>query len=107
MIPLEYKNCHTTHYHVATLEKGNKTIARSRNKIGTRSSGCGYSDCSIHAERAVIKSLGDLSQLRGCVLIVVRLNKKNEVLSSKPCHDCQKFLEKCMKKWGLRKVMHS
>lgn len=107
MLPLEYKPCHQTHYHVATLEKGNKVLARSRNRIGSRSRGCGYSDQTIHAERAVVKALGDLSQLRGCVLVVVRINKQNEILCSKPCADCTKFLEKCMKCYGLRKVMYS
>jgi hypothetical protein len=107
MMSLDYKPCHSTHYHVATLEKGNKVLARSRNRIGTRSSGCGYSDQSIHAERAVVKALGDLSQLRGCVLVVIRVNKLNEVVGSKPCSDCHKFLEKCMKTYGLRKVMYS
>lgn len=107
MLSLDYKQCHRTHYHVATLEKGGKVLARSRNRIGTRSRGCGYSDQSIHAERAVVKLLGDISQLRGCVLIVVRINKQNEIVGSKPCSDCQKFLEKCMKCYGLRKVVYS
>lgn len=107
MLPVEFKDCHKTHYHVATLEKGSKVIARSRNRIGTRSSGCGYSDYTIHAERAVVKALGDLSQLRGCILIVVRINRQNQIMDSKPCPDCQKFLTKCMKKWGLKRVLYS
>ncbi len=107
MLSLDYKQCHQTHYHVATLEKGGKVLARSRNRVGSRSRGCGYSDQTIHAERAVVKALGDTSQLRGCVLIVVRINKQNEIMCSKPCSDCKKFLEKCMKCYGLRKVVYS
>lgn len=107
MIPLEYKPFHQTHYHVATLMKRGKVLARSRNRIGTRSRGCGYSDQTIHAERAVVKDVGDVSQLRGCILIVVRINKQNEFMCSKPCPDCQKFLEKCMKCYGLLKVVYS
>jgi hypothetical protein len=41
------------------------------------------------------------------VLIVVRLNKQGGTLGSKPCADCQKFLEKCMRDYGLRKVLYS
>ena len=104
---MEFMNCHKTHFHVATLEKRGKEIARSRNRVGTRSRGCGWDDQTIHAERAVVKALGDLSQLRDCVLVVIRLNRHNEVLPSKPCHNCEMFLEKCMKKYGLRKVMYS
>jgi hypothetical protein len=54
-----------------------------------------------------VKALGDLSQLRGCILIVVRIGKQNEVMGSKPCRDCEKFLTKCIEKYGLRKVVYS
>lgn len=62
---------------------------------------------TIHAERAVVKRLGDISQLRGATLIVVRYNKLGHTLNSKPCHDCQIFLEKCIREYGLRKVIYS
>jgi hypothetical protein len=112
MIPLnvdslEYKNCHRTYFHVATIMKNGKEIARSRNRVGSRSRGAGWNDHTIHAECAVVKRLGDLSQLRGCILIVVRLNKRSQIINSKPCHACEKFLEKCMKQYGLRKVFYS
>lgn len=98
---------HRTHLHIATLTRRNKVIAVARNAVGSRSKGCGYSDSTIHAERAVVKRLGDVSQLRGCTLTVVRINRKGDILSSKPCHDCQLFLDKCKTQWGLRKVIHS
>jgi len=102
-----YKPVHKTSFHYARILRRGKPIAEARNSIGSRSKGCGYSDQSIHAERAVVKRLGDLSQLNGCVLIVVRLNKQGGMLGSKPCADCQKFLEKCMRDYGLRKVLYS
>lgn len=102
-----YKPVHRTSFHSATILMRGKPIATARNSIGSRSRGCGYSDQSIHAERAVVKRLGDLSRLDGCVLLVVRINKQGEYLNSKPCHDCQKFLEKCMREYGLRKVVYS
>jgi hypothetical protein len=102
-----YKPVHKTHLHYARILRRGKPIAEARNSIGSRSKGCGYSDQSIHAERAVVKRLGDLSQLNGCVLLVVRINKAGDFLNSKPCADCQKFLEKCMREYGLRKVLYS
>ncbi len=99
--------CHRTELHYARITKRNKVIAEARNAIGSRSRGCGWSDRSIHAERAVVKRLGDVSQLHGCVLLVVRVNKQGELLGSKPCESCHKFLEKCMREYGLRKVIYS
>jgi hypothetical protein len=96
-----------THLHYATITKHGKEIACSRNRVGSRSRGCGYSNQTIHAERAVVKSLGDVSQLRGCTLTVIRLNKQNKIMYSKPCASCVKFLEKCIKKYGLLKVLYS
>jgi competence protein ComGC len=54
-----------------------------------------------------VKSLGDVSQLRGCILTVVRVNKQGKFMNSKPCAACVKFLEKCIKKYGLLKVLYS
>jgi cytidine deaminase len=96
-----------THLHVATITKRGHEIAISRNRVGSRSRGCGYSNQTIHAERAVVKSLGDVSQLRGCTLTVVRLNKQSEIMYSKPCASCVKFLEKCIRKYGLLKVLYA
>ena len=97
----------STHLHYASIEKHGKEIASSRNRVGSRSRGCGYSNQTIHAERAVVKSLGDVSQLRGCILTVIRVNKQNQLMNSKPCASCVKFLEKCIKKYGLLKVLYS
>jgi len=103
----DYKCVHNTHFHHARLLKRNKCIASARNTLGTRSRGSGYSDHSLHAERAVVKRIGDISQLRGCVLVVVRVNRHGQLLNSKPCSECEKFLQKCMSKYGLRKVVYS
>jgi hypothetical protein len=104
---MEYKKVHCTEYHVARLTRRRKVIATARNTIGTRSRGSGWDDQSLHAERAVVKALGDISQLRGCTLEVIRLNKKNQVRNSQPCHSCETFLHKCMRDYGLRKVVYS
>ena len=104
---MEYKGVHNTHLHYATISKRGKVIANARNRIGSRARGCGWDDRTLHAERAVVKSLGDTSQLHGCTLVVIRVNKQGGLLNSKPCESCTKFLEMCMKKYGLLKVMYS
>jgi hypothetical protein len=98
---------HRTELHHATIISRNKVIASAYNRVGSRSRGCGYSDITIHAERAAIKRLGDLSKLKGATLFVVRYDKDGDLKGSKPCHDCQIFLEKCMRDYGLRKVIYS
>jgi len=96
-----------TNYHQAVITKRNKILAIAHNSVGSRSRGCGYSYRTIHAERAVVKNLGDISQLRGATLYVYRFNSHDELRNSKPCSECQIFLEKCMREYGLRKVVYS
>lgn len=109
---------HTINYrHIAAIVKRGKILAIAGNSVGSRARGCGWSHFTIHAERAVIKSLGDLRRLDGAVLYVIRVPPETtdervkaaapEMLESKPCHDCQIFLEKCMRDYGLRKVYYS
>jgi hypothetical protein len=100
---MEHKDFHNTQLHWATLRRRGKVIATARNTIGTRDRGCGWSDYTLHAERAVVKLLGDLSQLH----VQHRINRQGDYLNSKPCADCEKFLKKCMKSWGLLKVLYS
>jgi len=102
-----YKCVHNTSLHYAELRKRGKVLAQSRNTIGSRSRGCGWSAFSLHAERAVVKRLGDLSKLAGCEMIVIRVNKSGDIVGSMPCDECKKFLEKCMRCHGLRKVRYS
>lgn len=98
------------HVHVALVVKRGHVLAQAYNKIGSRSSGVGYSDFSIHAEKNAIKQLGDLSKLRGADLYVMRLSPNRtgsgntRFMCSKPCADCEAFLRKCMAEYGLRNV---
>lgn len=98
---------HLSTFHQAMIVRRSKILAIAHNSIGSRSKGAGYSDMTIHAERAVVKRLGDISQLRGATMYVVRVNNQGEMRNSKPCHDCQLFLEKCIREYGLRKVVYS
>ena len=92
---------------MATISRRGKVIAEARNTIGTRSRGSGWDDQSLHAERAVVKRLGDISQLNGCTLEVVRIGKHGNIKNSQPCHNCRMFIDKCIRKYGLRKAMYS
>ena len=103
------RGSHKTSIHVALIVKRGQVIAKAANSIGSRSRGCGYSDMTIHAERAVVKELGDFQQLRGASLYVVRIssNGEHEIKNSEPCHDCHLFLKKCHEKYGLSRVFYS
>lgn len=99
------------HLHLAMLIKRGKIIAMATNREGSRSSGCGYSDFSLHAERAVIKEV-DLADLKDCILVVVRIhrprcNKEVNLGNSKPCRDCEAILSKFIRSHGLRAVYYS
>ena len=103
--------------HVAAIVKRGKLLAVGTNRTtGARSRGSGSSTgFSLHAERAAVKALGDMSQLRGADLYVVRIphsghrreGQSNDLLYSRPCHECTVFLEKCMRVWGLRRVLYT
>ena len=101
----EFRDVHRTHFHVAQVWRRNKCIAEARNKVSTRSKWSGSDNHTMHAEKAAIKMAGN--DLRNCVLYVWRINRRNEVLGSKPCANCEKFLTKCMRQYGLRMVVYS
>ncbi len=91
-----------TSLHIAFLYgRGGALLAMSTNSIVSRSKGAGYSKYTIHAERAVIKMVGDHTLLRGATLVVVRVSTKGELMSSLPCHECK------FDKYGLRRVFYS
>jgi len=80
----------------------------AKNRSGTRSQGCGWSDYTLHAELAVIKKLGNKELLRGAILIVVRLtNDPDHFINSHPCDTCKLTLTKHMRDDGLRAVYYS
>jgi hypothetical protein len=101
-------NKHRTQAHVAVIIHRGKILSIASNSIGSRSRGCGYQERTIHAERAAIKKVGDMSKLNGATLIVIRISRGlKEVVNSEPCHSCKCHLEKCMREHGLRQVYYS
>jgi hypothetical protein len=97
-----YTMRHNTHTHVALIFHGRKLLA-----IGQNSAVCHGAYRTIHAEVAAIRSLGDVSQLRGATLVVIRITEAGELRGSKPCAACQRVLNKCMRTYGLRSYIHS
>ena len=99
-------------FHVAILMRRGKILRVASNRVGSRSQGCGFSNYTIHAERNVIKEFGDTSQLRGCDLYVMRIHRNRVTTerhfgNSAPCRDCQIFLEKCQRRYGLRHIYYT
>ena len=97
-----------TNLHIAFLYgRGGILLGMSTNRIGSRSRGAGFSAFTIHAERNVLRMVGDTSMLRGATLVVVRVNKRGQLLNSEPCHECRCHLHKAMRDYGLRRVYYS
>lgn len=107
------KTAHETSVHVAVLVKRGKVLAHAQNRVGSRSRGSGYSRNTIHAERNVVKELGDISQLRGADMYIMRLSKDikkegfDQFMGSEPCPSCRLFLEKCIREYGLKNVFYT
>ena len=103
-----YSKTNLNHVHVALLYRRGKLLAISTNLVGSRARGCGYDNCTIHAERAVMKKVGDTNKLLGATLIVIRIAKgTQETANSEPCHSCLCHLNKCIAQYGLRAVYYS
>jgi hypothetical protein len=104
------RKSHETSVHIAIVVLRGKIIAEATNRLGSRSKGSGYSAHTIHAERNVLKVLGDYNKLRDADIYVMRCGKGINAfnfINSKPCQGCECFLNKCMNKYGLRKVYYT
>lgn len=107
------KHAHYASIHVAVLMKRGKIIAEATNGFGSRSRGSGYCTSSIHAERNVVKEIGNIRELKGAEMYVVRISrtadyeKENPFMGSKPCCQCKVFLDKCMREYGLKNVYYT
>jgi len=99
---------HNANFHVAYLYNNRgQLMAKRPNGIASRSRGAGCSDYTIHAERAVLKALGDFNKLRGATMVVVRYGAYGTLEPSKPCHGCTCHLTKAIQQYGLRRIYYS
>jgi hypothetical protein len=102
----------TTKLHIAIIVHRGKIIAEARNEIASRSNGAASRGSMnyIHAEKNVVRQLGDISKLKGSVMYVMRIGKKFKDSKdyafkySQPCPQCTVLLTKCIKSYGLQKV---
>ena len=110
---INLRYAHWASIHVALLVKRGKIIAQATNGFGSRSRGSGYSQSSIHAEKHVLKELGNIHEMRGSVMYVVRISRDpskeglSQFVLSKPCAQCVPFLEKCIREYGLKHVYYA
>jgi hypothetical protein len=99
---------HQTKLHIAIIVKRGKILAEATNKPASRSNGAASrgSQNYIHAERNVLRTLGDTRKLRGADMYVMRLSGGAgvEFKYSQPCPECTVLLQKCMREYGLRNV---
>jgi deoxycytidylate deaminase len=74
--------------------KGRRLIASGFNDSSkTHPRGCGHNN-SHHAEfSAILRAKRVRSNLRGCSIFVVRINRRGEIRFSKPCSDCWAHIE--------------
>ena len=100
---------HNASLHRAVLVKRGNIIAEATNNYGSRSRGSGYSRSSIHAEKNVVKALGDIHKMKGADMYIMRFSREEEMrfVKSTPCKACEIFLEKCMKEYGLKNVYYT
>ena len=115
--PQSKVNQRATYHHTSAIVSRGKVIAVATNKIGVKArpikKGPRYDNgthraCTIHAEIAALKSLGDLNRLRGADMYVWRFSTAlGEPRNSRPCAECTCVLEKCMREFGLRRVYYS
>lgn len=62
---------------------------------------------SVHAEMDAINKCSR-KDLRGSILIVVRLDKKTGTCAgSKPCSNCERVLKKMIRDYGLKRIYFS
>jgi len=66
------RNKHYASIHKAVIVKRGIILAEANNNYGSRSRGSGYSRSSIHAEKNVVKALGDISKLKGADMYIMR-----------------------------------
>ena len=107
----ERPDCRSTRafkLHIAYLYNSRgQLLCEKPNRMASRSRGAGCSDRTIHAERAVLKAVGDYKKLKGATLVVVRYGLGGELRPSKPCHECECHLTKAIRDHGMRRVYYS
>lgn len=83
--------------HACALIIGGKIMAMCENKDGKPDN---------HSEMNVISAYlikNKPSNLAKCTLVIIRINRQGDIVSSKPCADCVKHI----KHYGIKKIFYS
>lgn len=90
--------------HGATICSGKKVLARGHNSYRTHTTWGGGPLKTLHAEAAAIREAVNRGiDIRGSTIYVVRNNGNGGSQMSKPCRDCQTFIER----FGISKVVYT
>lgn len=96
--------------HGCVIVKNKNIVASGYNKYrGYNKYGTSHINhrMSIHAEEDAINSCRK-RDLKDAELYVIRFNIiTNDISNSKPCHNCEKLIRFCIKKYGLKCVYYS
>ena len=88
----EYTFIECNNLHIAFLCSNNRIFFVGNNSSRTKVSSLNYLEQSLHAEVDVIRSYKLRSRKKKLNLYVVRINKNNDFLFSKPCPNCMSVI---------------
>lgn len=96
--------------HGSVIVKDGKIVAKGYNKYtGYDRNGGAYANgkWTVHAEADAIHNYTK-SNMKNADLYVLRFHDKtNEISNSAPCHSCKELIDRCMKKFKLKKVYYT
>ncbi len=91
--------------HGAILIHRGKIVGKGYNKHAFNTTN-NKNTFSVHAEVCAIENAllkVPLEEVKKCILVIVRINKRGDFMSSHPCKNCQKYIENI----GLKTTFHS
>lgn len=97
----ENSDCH--HRHGAVIVKGGRVMATGFNRWRQpieNVSNFNPDWSSIHAEESALSKAGDL---KGATMIIVRINRRGEHRTSKPCDKCMERIERA----GIKAITYT
>lgn len=96
--------------HGSVIVKDGKIVSRGYNKYtGYDRNGGAFANgkWTTHAEADAIHNCTK-SNMKNADLYVVRFHSKtNEISNSEPCNDCKELIDRCIKKFKLKKVYYT
>jgi hypothetical protein len=101
-----YTTKHNNEHHVAILFKNRRIVSIGQNRLSQKMIRGGRRIHTTHAEKDLIHSIRDMRDIRGSILVIIRIGAQG-IIHSAPCPSCMCLIQKCMKEYGLRRCLHS